>query len=274
MSRRPVVLLVDGDVLVYRSSFAVERNTDWGDGLHTWHADLDEAKASVHGMITSFSNHLNADKIVMALTCSDTPNFRKAFYPEYKMNRANTRKPLLWREMREYLIEKFDTRIRPNLEADDIIGILATMPNAGQDRIIVSIDKDFKAVPGRLFNMLTKKMSLISQAEADRNFMRQVLIGDSTDNYPGCPGVGPKTAEKILQGKTTLEDMWKAVVQAYKNRGKTTADALVQARCARILRISDYDSKNRQPILWTPTVVEEDTDGGNEGVLDGGDTQS
>lgn len=245
--RNSIVVLLDADVMVYRAAFGVEQNTDWGEGQHSWHANLNDVKPVVTEMVREIQDTLNADKIVMALTCSDTPNFRKAVYPEYKANRVNVRKPLLWKATREYIIGKYDVRSKPNLEADDVLGIMATMPMPGAARVIASIDKDFLSVPGKFYNMKKKCMFDVSEEEADRAFMMQTLTGDQTDHYPGCPGVGPKSAEKILKFEEGLPAMWKAVVQAYHNKGLTTADALAQARCARILRYADY---NKGPKLW------------------------
>jgi DNA polymerase-1 len=237
-------------VLVYRAAFGVEQNVDWGDGQHSWHANLNDVKPAIDQMVEEVRDKLRADKLVLALTCSDTPNFRRAIYPEYKMNRASTRKPLLWKPTREYIIKKYDARIKPNLEADDVLGIMQTMPMPGCTRIIASIDKDFLSVPGKFFNMKKGQMFEQSEVEADRNFMKQVLTGDATDHYPGLPGCGPKGAEKILKFEDSLPAMWKAVVQAYKNKGLTTEDATTQARCARILRFADYDSASKKPKLW------------------------
>ena len=79
-------------------------------------------------------------------------------------------------------------------------------------------------------------------------FYTQVLTGDSTDNYPGCPGIGPKKAADILNKELS----WTSVVNAYLKAGLTEEDALLQARMARILQASDWNSKQQEPILWTP----------------------
>jgi DNA polymerase-1 len=250
MKKNSIVVLLDADVLVYRAAFGVEQNVDWGEGQHSWHANLNDAIPVMELQIEEIQDKLKADKMVLALTCSDTVNFRRAVYPEYKMNRANTRKPLLWKAAREYITKKYDARIKPTLEADDVLGIMATMPMPGVTRIIASIDKDFLSVPGKFFNLKKGRMFEQTEVEADRNFMLQTLTGDSTDHYPGLPGCGPKGAEKILKFTDGLPAMWKAVVQAYKNKGLTTEDALTQARCARILRFCDYDATAKKPKLW------------------------
>jgi DNA polymerase-1 len=89
-------------------------------------------------------------------------------------------------------------------------------------------------------------------------------MGDSTDGYKGCPGIGPKAAEKVLAGPG---DPWANVVAAYTDAYRKDKDpekakwlgmdpealALLNAQLARILRSSDWDSKARRPILWRPS---------------------
>ena len=91
-----------------------------------------------------------------------------------------------------------------------------------------------------------------SPFDADYNFMLQTLTGDNTDNYPGCPGIGPVTGAKVLAGKDTLEEMWEIVVKMYEKKGKTEEDAIIQARLARILRHGDYNWDTEKIKLWTP----------------------
>ena len=80
--------------------------------------------------------------------------------------------------------------------------------------------------------------------------MFQTLCGDSTDGYSGCPSVGSKTAEKILDVPT--KDMWSVVVDAYKKKGLTYEDTLIQARVARILRGDEYNMDTGEMNLWIP----------------------
>lgn len=250
------VLLLDGDVLVYKTAFASEQVIDWGDGLVTLHSHVDEAAAGIDLQIANITDGLKGDEIVIALTCHETRNFRKEFFPQYKENRVDKRKPLVWKAMRDHLINNHAAKIKANLEADDTLGILATMPTTGdKERVIVSIDKDFKTIPGLFYNLKDGKsgqVQEISEAEADYNFMVQTLSGDSTDNYPGCPGIGPKRAALLFAGSLGINSMWKTVVKAFEKAGFSEEYALTQARCARILRASDYDFVNKQPILWSP----------------------
>lgn len=80
--------------------------------------------------------------------------------------------------------------------------------------------------------------------------MFQTLCGDSTDGYKGCPSVGAKTAEKILDVPTG--DMWSEVLATYEKKGLTYEDALIQARIARILRGDEYNLDTGEMNLWTP----------------------
>jgi DNA polymerase-1 len=249
------VLLIDGDVLVYKTAFAAERVIDWGDGLHTLDSNGGEACTSIDFQINALTELLKADEVVVALTCHETLNFRKSFYPPYKENRVVKRKPLCWKALREHLVSKWNAKIKSNLEADDVLGILSTLYHPKEQRIIVSIDKDFKTIPGHFYNMADGKSGQIqevTETDADYNFLTQTLTGDTVDNYPGCQGIGPKSAAKILGEHRDLGTLWAAVVKAYAKAGFGGEYTLTQARCARILRASDYNFTTKEPILWSP----------------------
>lgn len=244
-------LLIDGDVLAYKCAAAVERPIKWDDG-DTWtlHATESETFEAIESWLSFIMEKLEADKAVIAL--SDSYNFRLDIYPLYKSNRNDKRKPLTLRPAREYLIEKHGAKLKPNLEGDDVLGILATHPTLIKgEKVIVSIDKDMKTIPGLLFNDGKPDDGIVevNPSTAAHWHMMQTLMGDATDGYPGCPQVGPVKATKILDG---TDDAWAAVVAAYTKAGLTEGDALVQARVARILRHTDYDFKGGKPILWTP----------------------
>lgn len=135
-------------------------------------------------------------------------------------------------------------RCKPTLEADDVMGILSTK-SPGKFAIWTD-DKDLQTIPGELW-LKGEKMD-VTEVEADYFHMYQTLVGDTVDNYGGCPSVGAITAERLLAEGI----WWPAILAAYKAKGLTEDDALVQARCARILRAEDYDFNKKEPILWTP----------------------
>ena len=246
------VLLIDADILVYTVASAQEVPTEWDEDVWTLHSDFAAARLDFSHRVSELVERLDADDVIMALTTKER-NFRKDILPTYKHNRKKVRKPLVWGALREYCAESFVTFIRDGLEGDDCLGILATRTaDKDVEKIVVSIDKDFNTIPGLHYNQGKPELGIrrVFEEEADRYHMLQTLMGDATDGYTGCPGVGPKTAEKILAVGEMA--MWEAVVATYKKAGFGEDYALVQARCARILRASDYDFKNKKPILWEP----------------------
>lgn len=249
-------LLLDADVIAYAGAAACEVATHWGDGYWTWHCDEDETKANVRNQIDQIMADLDGDEYKLCLTDSEG-NFRKSVLSTYKGNRSNIKKPLLLKHIKQWMIDELGAYFRPGLEGDDCLGILSTMKaKRGEERIIVSIDKDMKTIPG-LFSRDGVKVVEVSEAEADYWHMFQTLTGDATDGYAGCPGIGPKKAEAILGEWREADDMdfakvWETVVKTFEKAGFTEADALTQARVARILRASDYDFQKKEPILWTP----------------------
>ena len=241
-------LLIDGDILIYKVATQNEIPTHWGNGLWTLHCDEDICKADVDNKIQELKENLKADTIIIALT--DKDNFRKDVLPSYKDNRKQKRKPLALPFLRDYCIEKYDAVIKKGLEADDVLGILATTPG-NDERIIVSIDKDLYQIPGKI-SKDGKTVEEVSEQEADYWHMMQTLTGDATDGYSGCPKVGVKTAQKILGDhiNVPLLDLWMRVLAAYAKVGYSTDEVLQQARVARILRNSDYNKETGQITLW------------------------
>lgn len=264
MPKQKRVLLVDADTLVYSACTAVEQEIEWEPGFWTLHSDADEAWDHFEAELRGIVKRLHADDVVMALSDYENERFRNLWYPQYKSNRAGGRKPLAFMAVRERLAEEYETWVRPGLEGDDILGILATNPEyrPGWQKVIVSLDKDMRTIPGWLvdYNAASKydapddawKPVEISEEEAYTFFITQVLTGDSVDGYKGCPGVGPVSAAKILAACEGITELWPAVVEAYEKAELSEADAISNARMARILHSSDYDFEKKEPIPWTP----------------------
>jgi DNA polymerase-1 len=248
-------LLLDGDMLLYKACAAVEREVRWDDQNHVLVANADEAYDAFIRSIDEKKRTLGST--VYHLAFSGPGNFRVELYPAYKSGRG--RKPLCYARLLERVLQEHSAKIVPGLEADDLLGIWAT-GGKFKDPIIVSDDKDMKTIPGRLYRL--GELIENTEVSSDYFWLTQALTGDITDGYPGCPGMGPKTAEKLLVDAWTKgprEDLvtrcWPLVVQAYEAKGLTETDALLQARLARILRASDWDANERTPILWTPTLA-------------------
>lgn len=242
------VLLIDGDILLYKIAMNNEVETNWGDGLWTLHSDENICKSDVDFVLEDLGASFEADDYVVALT--DSNNFRKDVLPSYKSNRKDKRKPLAYKALREYVIKKHNGVVWKNLEADDVLGIMATEPT-DEERIVISIDKDLKTVPCNLSSDgLT--VERVPQRLADYWFMIQTLTGDKVDGYDGIEGIGIKTAEKLIKKYTNvpLLDLWKIVKKIYVEKGYTEAEALQQARVARILRHGEYNKKTGEVKLW------------------------
>lgn len=242
-------LIIDGDLLLYQHAFAAETPTDWGDGVWTLHADLVQTAAAFDQHIRQLEIVLGAKRSVIAL--SDSVNWRKGLSASYKAHRADQRKPIILKPLRAHAEENYETVCWPNLEADDVIGIIATRPGNLGKCIVVSNDKDLLQIPGKHFRPMDPEsgIQIVSEFEGDMQFYRQTLTGDRADNYPGCPGIGPVAADRILEGST---DFWGSVVAAYEKAGKTEDDALLQARLARILRFEDVNYQTKEVKLWEP----------------------
>lgn len=200
--------------------------------------------------INAIQDMTGAAKVELAFT--DKENFRKEVYPPYKSNRKKSRKPMHLLRVREWAFSNWQCHQWPRLEGDDILGIIST----GDDSVgVYSVDKDMHTLPANLWSNDEKFFWPNAEAIADYNWMMQTLTGDTTDGYPGLPGIGKKRAADILgePGKRTLEDLWQKVVSAYEAKDLTEEDALVQARCARILRNTDFEEGEIK--LWTPTTT-------------------
>jgi DNA polymerase-1 len=261
----PLLLLFDGDMLVFETTSACEKEMNWEGDLWVLYSDAGEAKSIIDDRVQSITNkvlektkHVGPYEIVMCFT--DDTNFRKKLLPTYKANRIGKRKPLAYSAVKQWVKDNYNSYQRPHLEADDCMGILATLK---QNTVVISGDKDFKCVPGRFFNYRKNDFMEISEVQADYWHMFQTLIGDTADNYAGCPGIGEKTAEKLLEAvvqdctpwaddETRRKKLWEVVVAQFVKKGLTESDALLQAQVARILRKADYDLKNKEVVLWEP----------------------
>lgn len=238
------MLLIDADILLYQATAATEVETDWGDDVWSLTTDLKQAKVMFLERLAAIQDRLGDGDVTLCI--SDKENFRKTVYPTYKSNRKKTRKPLGYPVMVTWAKQKFTNVTLPNLEADDVLGILQTIPYNQGKTTIVSDDKDLKTIPGKLYRPMSDEELVITEAEADKNFLLQTLTGDAVDSYPGLKGYGPKTAEKLLGNRPA----WSLVEQAYIKAGQSREDALVQARLARILRWSDWDAETNTVKLF------------------------
>lgn len=269
--------LLDSDIIAYAVAATSEQNFNFAAAGGTDAKVVDKASCW-RRCDEVVQSHCEAVKADVAIICLSDPvnNFRKELDPTYKANRKNAVKPELLMLAKEYLHEEYRSFIRPRLEADDIMGILATRPSLlganMHDTVIVSEDKDMRTVPGRLYNPNYPELGIqdISRDDAMRFHLWQTIVGDPTDGYPGCPGVGPggewdgasgsfllgpralPYAHDVLSAPSLIE-AWDTVLLAYASKGLTEDDAIHQARLARILWADDYNFGTKKIRLWNPT---------------------
>ncbi len=197
-----MLAIIDGDIIVYRVATA--------------------SKDVSGGIVKARFNQFMEDLLVYEIPDYDeheafltgTGNFRYdvAVTKPYKGNRTGE-KPEHWQLLREHAVKEWGFVIVDGIEADDAIGILATKH---PDSVILTIDKDLDMIPGKHYNFVKKLWYDISPVAAIYNFYRQLLTGDRTDNIPGLTGIGPKRADKILDGCVTEEELYNACLEAYE----------------------------------------------------------
>ena len=235
MSREKFAVL-DGSSLFFRAFYALQLPPN-ARGIHT---------NAVHGfamMLVKLLKELAPTQIVIAFDKSRT-TFRTALYPDYKGTRDKTPEELiaqipLLKELAQSLGIPFLEL--DDYEADDIIGTLATQAaEGGTETVVVTGDRDaLQLIRDGLTVVLTKKGISDTRAYDAAAFEEEYgfapirlidmkgLMGDSSDNIPGVPGVGPKTATKLLLAYGTIENV---LDHAAEVSGKKLSASLVEYR--------------------------------------------
>jgi DNA polymerase-1 len=240
-------LLVDADILLFRFSFSHERKITWEEGVESTITEPERAFERIETMVNEMLATCHCEEPIMCFT--DYKNYRYDVYPEYKANRKYEKMELP-RIIRKWMEENYEWKRKPFLEADDVMGVMAT--KWPKRYVIATIDKDLLQIPGRHYNWMHKRKCVVSESEGDRLFYKQCLTGDRVDNYFGVPGIGPAKADKILDDNP-MDEWWDAIVEAYELKQLSEEYALQMARVARICRVEDYDFEKEEPILWTPS---------------------
>ena len=135
-------------------------------------------------------------------------NFRKKLSKTYKQGRPE--KPEHYYAIRQHVLKHYNSdgqnRVlyHPSLEADDMMGILATNGKVANP-VICTIDKDLRMIPGWHYTFSYHQYENgdsfpreIGDQEANQNLLKQLLMGDSCDKITGIPGIGEKKAEDII----------------------------------------------------------------------------
>jgi DNA polymerase-1 len=204
--------LIDGSSYIYRAYFAIRH--------------LSNSKGQATNAVYGFTNMLlkvireHAPDHLAVVFDARGPSFRKEIYPEYKANRAAMPEdlvpqiPLIKDLVRAFNLPALELE---GYEADDIIATLARKHAAeGMEVTIVSGDKDLMQVISERVRMLdTMKDKVFGPQEVQERFGGppdkvvevQALAGDSSDNVLGVPGIGEKTAVKLISQFGTVEDL-------------------------------------------------------------------
>lgn len=209
-------ILIDGNSIIYRAFFAMPPLTN-SKGLHT---------NAVYGFTTMLLRLLEEHKPTHVMVAFDAGKitFRHEGYQEYKGGREKTppelseQFPLLKELLKGLGIAQFELA---GFEADDIIGTLTKRADeAGRQVLVVSGDKDMLQLASEHVHIgLTRKgvtdIELYDPAQIKERYgltPLQIidlkgLMGDASDNIPGIPGVGEKTALKLLHQFGSVEDV-------------------------------------------------------------------
>lgn len=228
-------LVMDGDGVAFRSAFS------------------GNPERSAIRFIENLAANLSADRVICAFGCHGAPTFRKLLFPSYKSHRKE--RPPTVAEAEVAIWNNFVCRKIDGLEADDIVGVMATNPKREGEWIICANDHDMFTIPGVHHNWkdhVAGETRKVDEVEAYRNHLIQTMAGDSSDGYKGATGIGPKKAAAALASCPEPRLWWRRVVEVFKGAGQTEEDALLQARLAYILQFDDFDIETRKPRLWTP----------------------
>ena len=244
-----MTLLIDADWLIYNSCCACEEDTRWTEHEHTLHSDERDIMNMTDNRIDVYKT-IAGEKHDIVMCFTSYPTFRHEIFPEYKIHRIGKRKPLALRSVINNCKKIYDCVSYPNLEGDDVLGLLATNGQY-KNPIIVSVDKDMRTIPCKL--IAAEEVEHITEKKANRHWFEMSIAGDSTDGIVGVKGTGMVTATKLLADTPdTIDALWSKVAETYTKKGYTLADAILNARLTRILREGDYDYNTGTVKLWNP----------------------
>ncbi len=246
-SSQQKLFLLDAFALIYRSYFAFIRNPRYNSkGLNT------SAMLGVTNTIVQVLEKEKPDYIGVVFDVS-APTFRHEMFKEYKANRDEMPEDL--RKSIPYirkLIEAFNIPIieKAGFEADDVIGTLAKKAEKeGFTTYMMTPDKDYaQLVSDNIFMFKPGKgggdPEVWGLPEVQESFgietAEQVidilgLMGDSADNIPGCPGVGPKSAQKLIAEFGSIDGIYQNTDKLKGKQKERIIENEEQVRLSRVL---------------------------------------
>ncbi|EOC99852.1 DNA polymerase I [Caldisalinibacter kiritimatiensis] len=243
------LMILDGNSLLYRAFFALPPLTT-KDGVYT---------NGVYGFLTMYYKLIekyNPDYVGVAFD-PKKPTFRHKEYEEYKAGRAKTPDELLsqFPILKEVLDKLGVTRLEiDDYEADDVAGTLAKFGEKHDlEVIIVTGDKDYLQLASDNTTVLITKKGITNLVEYDKDGVidryqitpeqfvdMKGLMGDKSDNIPGVPGVGEKTAIKLLKQFDSIEGVYENISEVSGKKLKerlieNQQQALMSKRLAKII---------------------------------------
>jgi DNA polymerase-1 len=250
------VYLVDGSGFIFRAYFARARDPKAADGGFRRKSDgmPTEVVMIFSNMLDKYRRETDADHMAVIF---DAPgrSFRHRIYDQYKANRRETPEDLIPQmEHVRRATDAFDIRRieLPDFEADDLIATYARHAVAAGAKVtILSSDKDLMQLVGGDVTMRDPMTDRpIGEAEVREKFGVgpdkvvdvQALCGDSTDNVPGVPGIGVKTAAELINAYGDLENL---LAHAAEIKQPKRREALIEhakeARLSKVLCRLDDD---------------------------------
>ncbi|NTW43441.1 MAG: DNA polymerase I, partial [Anaerolineaceae bacterium] len=219
----PTLYLIDGHALAYRTFFAM---SSFGESLQT---ATGEPTAAIYGFMSVILRLLEKEKPEYLAVAFDTgKTFRNEIYPEYKATRAKMPDEL--REQIDRIREIIDAFDIPRLEkegaeADDVLGSIARQAvQHGLGVKIITGDRDLlQLVNERILVNLPGKSMADARDYNEKDVVEKMgvrpdqivdlkaLMGDSSVNITGVPGVGHKTALKLLEEYQTLDSVYEHI---------------------------------------------------------------
>lgn len=257
--------MIDGDIVLFQIGRVTEDITDFGDQQMS-SFDEESAVRLIDRELDSICKKTGYERNQLVFAISSDSNFRKDFFPTYKGNRKNIKKPLGLKYMRQYMldnIEKYNTIMIEKLEADDVMGMYGTAPSevSGSEIAIYSQDKDLKTIPTKQWDFKLGKFIYPTPLESTRFLYTQILTGDAVDGYGGCPKIGKVKAAKALSVcKNEMEMLGACHKLFYKEYKEKASDKLLeQMGQARILHFADSQLLFQYAQLYNPYEMMEVT---------------
>ena len=227
---QPKLYLIDGSGFIFRAFHALPPMTR-ADGTPV------NAVMGFVNMLLKLLMDFHAGQLAVIFDAGRT-NFRNDLYADYKANRSDTpdelipQMPLIREAVKAFNLPSIELE---GYEADDLIAAYSCLAHArGQEVTIVSSDKDLMQLIRDGVDMFDPiKNRIIGPPEVmekfgvtpDKMIEVQSLIGDSVDNVPGVPGIGPKTAAELINEFGTLENL---LENAHTIKQPKRRDSLVQ----------------------------------------------